>query len=149
MRYISFDNPNKFVFEQLIILNLIYFINIIEDNCLLYILKSSNKISNFLYYKNIKYNLYYCLIAKACCLDYFLNSVSIKLCSIINIKLFFLIVYRDLEFFFLITCRNYKLFFVLYCNNSLNLFFSKLLLCSLLFSIAIVFLTLFCYCNYY
>jgi len=95
---------------------------VIKDDYLLYMVKSSNKISDFLYYKNVKCNLHYCSIARACRLDHSLNFVSIKPCSMIDIELFFLII-----------CRNYELFFVLCCSDSLDLFFSNLLLRLLLF----------------
>jgi len=102
-------------------------------------MKSSNKISDFLYYKNVKCNLHYCSIAKARRLDHSFDFVSIKFCSMIDIKLFFLIVHRDFEFFFLIICRNYELFFVLCCSDSLDLFFSSLLFRLLLFFVATLF----------
>jgi len=73
---------------------------VIEDNCLLHIIKSSNKISDFLYYKNVKCDLYYCLIVKTRRLNYSLNFVLIKSCFIIDIKLFFLVIHRDFKFFF-------------------------------------------------
>jgi len=112
---------------------------VIENDCLLYIIKSSNKISDFLYYKNVKCDLHYCSIAKARRLDHSLDFVSIKPCFMINIKLFFLIVYRDLELFFLIIYRSYELFFVLCCSDNLNLFFNNFLLRFLLFFVAILF----------
>jgi len=111
---------------------------VIEDDCLLYMMKSSNKISDFLYYKNVKCDLHYCSIAKACCLDHSLNFVLIKPCFMIDIELFFLIVHRDFELFFLIICRNYELFFVLCCSDNLDLFFSNLLFRLLLFFVAIL-----------
>jgi len=85
-------------------------------------MKSNNKISDFLYYKNVKCNLHYCSIAKARCLDYSLNFVLILSCFMIDIKLFFLIVYR-----------SYELFFVLCYSDNLDLFFSNFLLRLLLF----------------
>jgi len=112
---------------------------VIENDYLLHIMKSSNKISDFLYYKNVKCDLHYCSIAKARRLNHSLNFVSIKPCFIIDIKLFFLVVYRDFELFFLIICRSYELFFVLCCSNSLDLFFSNFLLRLLLFFVAILF----------
>jgi len=112
---------------------------VIEDDYLLYIIKSSNKISDFLYYKNVKCDLHYCSIAKARYLNYSLDFVLIKSCFMIDIKLFFLIVYKGFELFFLIICKNYELFFVLCCNDSLDLFFSNLLFCLLLFFVAILF----------
>ena len=105
----------------------------VEDNYLLYIIKSSNKISNFLYYKNVKCDLHYCSITKVRRFDHFLDFVLIKSWFIINIKLFFLVVHKDLKFFFLIICKNYELFFVLCYSNSLDLFFSSFLFRFLLF----------------
>jgi len=102
-------------------------------------IKSSNKISDFLYYQNVKCDLHYCSIVKARRFNYSLNFVSIKPCSIIDIKLFFLIVHRDFKFFFLIICRSYELFFVLCCSNNLNLFFSSFLFRLLFFFVAILF----------
>jgi len=99
-------------------------------------IKSSNKISDFLYYKNVKCDLHYCSIAKARRFDHFFNFVLIKSCSMIDIELFFLIVYRDFELFFLIICRSYELFFVLYCSDNLDLFFNSFLLRLLLFFVA-------------
>jgi hypothetical protein len=106
---------------------------VVEDDYLLHIIKSSNKISDFLYYKNVKCDLHYYSIAKARHLDHSLNFVLIKPCSMIDIELFFLIVHRGLELFFLIICRSYELFFVLCCSDSLDLFFNNLLLRLLLF----------------
>ena len=105
----------------------------IEDDYLLYIIKSSNKISDFLYYKNVKCDLHYCSIAKARHLDHSLDFVLIKPCFMIDIELFFLVVHRGFELFFLIICRSYELFFVLCCSDSLDLFFSSFLLHFLLF----------------
>jgi len=102
-------------------------------------MKSSNKVSDFLYYKNVKCDLHYYSIAKVRCLDHSLNFVLIKPCFIIDIELFFLIVHRDFELFFLIICRNYKLFFVLCCSDSLNLFFNSFLFRFLFFFVAILF----------
>jgi hypothetical protein len=96
-------------------------------------MKSSNKVSDFLYYKNVKCDLHYCSIVKARRLDHSLDFVSIKPCFMINIELFFLIVYKGFGLFFLIICRSYELFFVLCCSDNLDLFFNNLLLRLLLF----------------
>jgi len=106
-------------------------------------MKSSNKINDFLYYKNVKCDLHYYSIAKVCRLDHSLNFVFIKPCFIIDIELFFLVVYRDFEFFFFFICRSYELFFVLCCSDNFDLFFSNLLLRLLLFFVAIFFFRLF------
>jgi len=111
---------------------------VIKNDYLLYIMKSSNKINNFLHYKNVKCDLHYYLIARARRLDYSLNFVSIKSCFIINIEFFFLIVYKDLKLFFLIICKSYELFFVLCCSDNLDLFFSNFLFRLLLFFVAIL-----------
>jgi len=96
-------------------------------------MKSSNKVSDFLYYKNVKCDLHYCSIVKARRLDHSLDFVSIKPCFMINIELFFLIVHKGFGLFFLIICRSYELFFVLCCSDNLDLFFNNLLLRLLLF----------------
>ena len=96
-------------------------------------IKSNNKVSDFLYYKNVKCDLHYYLIAKARRFDHFFDFVLIKSCFIINIKFFFLIIYRDFELFFLIIYRSYELFFVLCCSDNLDLFFNSFLLRLLLF----------------
>jgi len=110
---------------------------VIENDCLLHIIKSNNKINDFLYYKNVKCDLHYCSITKACCLDHSLDFVLIKSCFIIDIELFFLVIYKDLELFFLIICKNYKLFFVLCCSDSFDLFFNSFLFRLLFFFVAI------------
>ncbi len=108
----------------------------IENDYLLHMIKSSNKISDFLYYKNVKCDLHYYLIAKARRFDHFFDFVLIKSCFMIDIKFFFLIVHRDFELFFLIICKSYELFFVLYCSDNLDLFFNNFLLRLLLFFVA-------------
>jgi len=102
-------------------------------------MKSSNKISDFLYYKNVKCDLHYCSIVKARRLDHSLNFVSIKSCFMIDIELFFLVVHKDFELFFLIICKSYELFFVLCCSDNLDLFFSSLSLRLLFFFVATLF----------
>jgi len=111
---------------------------VIEDDYLLYMIKSNNKVSDFLYYKNVKCDLHYCSIAKARRLDHSFDFVLIKSCFIINIKFFFLIIYKDFELFFLIIYRSYELFFVLCCSDNLDLFFNSFLLRLLLFFVAIL-----------
>jgi len=102
-------------------------------------MKSNNKISDFLYYKNVKCDLHYCSIAKVRRLNHSFDFVLIKSCFIIDIEFFFLIVYKDLELFFLIIYRSHELFFVLYYNDNLDLFFNNLLFHFLLFFVAILF----------
>jgi len=77
-------------------------------------IKFNNKISDFLYYKNVKCDLHYCSIAKARRLDHSLDFVSIKPCFMIDIEFFFLIVHKDFEFFFLlfVEVTSFSSFFV-------------------------------------